>query len=347
MLTDPRVLDVDHVPQSEDLIVARNDELEALTAPVRDFLSGLPETHCILTGPTGVGKTLISKWVCDRIEREAFAETIYIDCWESHSTHALYRELLRPLGDHVGLDERGVSKVQLRERFRQRVADSDPCVVVLDELVQLDDLREFFTLYNTDNVFVIGASNDLDDLHARMDSAEQSRFRGGRVIELQRYSETELRGILDKRVHHGLDAAAVPATVIERIVANAGGDARVAIEALYRAVRDARETSESRLDVSHVEDAVTAAKAEIRQRSLSKLKHKQRVLLEVLTELDGWCAMGDIEGGFVERHDPVTRETLRNHLRALIHYNHVEERGERRWKRYRAVTTVEASVIDR
>lgn len=347
MLTDPRVLDVSHIPQSEDLIVARNDELDALTAPVRDFLSGLPETHCLLTGPTGVGKTLISKFVCERIEREAFAATIYIDCWDHHSTHALYRELLRPLGEHVGLDERGVSKVQLRERFRKRVADTDPCVVVLDELVQLDDLREFFTLYNTDNVFVIGASNDLDDLNARMDAAERSRFRGGRVIELQGYTETELREILDKRVQHGLDPAAVPDAVLERIVANAGGDARVAIEALYRAVRNAREGNQSRLEVALVDDAVAAAKTEIRQRSLSKLKHKQRVLLEVLSVLEGWCAMRDIEDAFAERHDPVSRETIRNHLRALIHYNHVEERGKKRWKRYRAKTTLEGPVIDR
>lgn len=343
MLADSRVLDTTHVPQSDDLLVARNDELDALTAPVRDFFSGLPETHALLTGPTGTGKTLLAEFVRNEIDRERFADTIYVDCWNHHRTHALYQQLLQGVGDHVRVDERGISKLQLRERFRNHVADGDPCVVVLDELVQLDDLREFWTLYDLDNVFVIGATNDLDDLYARLDTSEQSRFHGGDIIELHPYTDTELRGILEKRVQYGLDPAAVPDAVLDGIVKHANGDARIAIEALYKAVRSARDQGLNRIPEAAVEDAVVDAETDIRQRSLSKLKHKQRVLLDVLTELGGWCAMGAIEDRFTERHEPVTRETLRNHLRALIHYNHVETKGEKRWTRYRVVTDVTTS----
>lgn len=341
MEPDARVLDIKHVPQRADLFVARSDELTALTQPVRDFLSGFPDTHVLLTGPTGTGKTHLSKFVLDRVWKEDLAvETAYVDCWEHHSTHAMYRELLKPLGDRVGLDERGVSKVQLRERLRRAV--DDPLVVVLDELVQLDDLREFFTLYAMDNVFVIAATNDSEDLYARMDPAEQSRFRGGRHIELAPYTETELRGILDKRVQYGVDPAVVPDEVVNRIAAGAGGDARVAIQSLYNAVRDARRENDGYLTVEMVPGALADAQATIRQRSLSKLKRRQRRLLGVLTMLGGWVAMSDIEDAFVARYDPVSRETIRKHLRALIHYNHVEEKGKKRWKRYRAVTEVDA-----
>lgn len=114
-------------------------------------------------------------------------------------------------------------------------------------------------------------------------------------------------------MQYGLDPAAVPAVVIERIAVGVAGAARVAIEVLYKAVREAGRRNESSLSVELVPDALTDAQDTIRQRSLSKLRRRQRRLLSVLSALDGWATMGDIEDAFVARYDPVSRVTIRKH----------------------------------
>lgn len=337
MLRDARVLDTREPVPSQDLIVARHDQLSALSHAIETFLQSDLGGHAFVTGPSGVGKTMLARFLQKKLQQEYLdVDTAYVDCWRDHSTFGALSTLLGGVGRTVRLDERGTPHNQL---WRQLDGDvTNPYVVVLDEVDQLDDVDVLLRLYEMADVFPICICNDQDAIFERAGQRGRSRLSGGDRILMPLYDTDELTAILTERAEHGLQPGSIEDAVLEAIAVRADGDARVAIEALQTGARMAMDQGATMIREAYVEDAVADARDRVRQRSISSLKKSQRVVLEVLGGIGEPAAMGELHDRFCDRYESCSRQTLRRYLTKLERYGHVDFEGEKRGRRYRLVT---------
>ena len=135
-------------------------------------------------------------------------------------------------------------------------------------------------------------ANDEDILVSRFDKRLAGRLRTAPRIEFDPYSVDALTAILDDRARWGLHPDAITTRQLRMIADAAAGDARVAIGALRQAAQRAKNTSETITD-EHIDAAVPDARAEIKQKIISRLTHDQRVLYEIITDA-GTIEPGDL-----------------------------------------------------
>lgn len=334
MITDARVFDTREFVPSQEMIVSRHDEISALSNDIEAFLDGTGNTHSLITGPTGAGKTCIARFVLEELRKQRLdTRTEHIDCWQHHSDFAFLGRLLAGVGRPVGLDERNVPHDQLLQYLRE--ADDQPYVVVLDELDQLDNLDILHDLYNMSHVYPVMICNREEDLFTRLESRARSRWGVGRKLRCSSYSHDELVNILELRARYGLEPESVTESVLEEIADGVAGDARLAIKGLKHASRIAVEIGKDRINAELVADALTEAEDDVRQATLSSLNRDQRILYEILEEYDVPLGMGEVEGEYHSRvPEPKSTRTLRRYLKKMEHYNLIEISGENRGRTY-------------
>lgn len=331
MLTDARVLQADFVPRD---VIHRDAEINYLSSTLRPITDGDPADPAFLYGPSGTGKTCIARYTVEQLREEVIdVTTNYVNCWENHSTFkALYR-VLDGIDSTVDVHRQSTPTDLLLDRIREQT--TDPYVVILDEVDQLDDKSLLYELYRVSGLTMILIANQESDVFGRIDERVASRFSAMPRIHFDKYSVEELVGILNDRARWGLREDAITDVEVRNIAQRADGDARVAIGILRAAARLADGSNTSTITPSLVSDAVSEAKAEIKQKSVEKLTTDQRILYEIIAD-EGQIGTGDLYDRYVERaDDPKTQRMIRNYLQKLRHYNLVVAEGDNRGRAYR------------
>lgn len=83
MIEDARYLRAGFVPGE---VVHRDPEVNHLSNALRPLVNGKPTDMVFITGPTGLGKTCITKFTVDRLRQDNLdIESIYINCWNEHT----------------------------------------------------------------------------------------------------------------------------------------------------------------------------------------------------------------------------------------------------------------------
>lgn len=130
-------------------------------------------------------------------------------------------------------------------------------------------------------VFLTNQAQELSEpLNNRLTTQLQTATR----IKFNRYSVDELVGILEPRVERGFDEGVVSIELLEVIASAASGDVRVAIETLRVAARRASQQGANRIHDEVIEESVSEAKSEIRQRNVGMLTNHQPVPYEIIAE---------------------------------------------------------------
>jgi len=151
LIRDRSLLDPTHVVE-EDRIVGRDEQLQEVTKMLRVALGDNKPPNLFLYGPSGTGKSLITKAVCHNIrriceERDLQFGTIEVNCQDLDTLGVAVYELTKQAADEAAVDievpKHGVAtKEKWDELYRIVNENFDSVVFVLDELDMLVGRRD-------------------------------------------------------------------------------------------------------------------------------------------------------------------------------------------------------------
>jgi len=338
MIQDARFLRAEFVPSE---VVHRDAEVNYLSSVLEPLTRGKPADTALLTGPTGSGKTCIAKFTVNELRQENLdVESVYVNCWEDHTRFkALYR-ILNEIERTVDIHRQSTPRDVLLERLREH--NEPPCVVIFDEVDQLEDKGILYDLNRLPQYSLILIVNREEELFAGIDDRLASRLHGSERIRFDRYTIDQLVDILQERAKHALIPNTIGESELALIADAASGDARVAITTLRIAARHAEQERVERITANIIEDAVPEARQELQQKNIEALTPHQRTVYDVIED-HGEITPGDLYQEYRERvNDPKADRTIRNYLNKLEQYNLITAEGSTQDRIYRCL---ESSAI--
>nr|WP_321166993.1 orc1/cdc6 family replication initiation protein [Halopenitus persicus] len=274
------LLDPNHVVE-EDRIVGRDEQLTEVTKKLRVALGDNRPPNLFLYGPSGTGKSLITKAVCENIaalckSRDIRFGTIEINCQDLDTLGVAVYELAKQAAtvanEEVQVPKHGVAtKEKWNELYRIVNDNFDSVVFVLDELDMLigrrDKQEPAFSrlLYQLSRagvtkdlqayVSVVAISNDtkmMDSVGSRALSSFLPED-----IHFDDYDATQLQSILQRRrdafCEEVVDTEVIP--LAAAFAAQTHGDARQAIDLMRVAGELAERNNDERVREEHVRQA--------------------------------------------------------------------------------------------
>jgi orc1/cdc6 family replication initiation protein len=330
MIADARVLDPEFVPND---VVQRDAEINLLSSDLRPAVNGEPTDSAILSGPSGTVKTCIAQYTLEKLRQSTVElNTQYVNCWEDHTHFSVLYRVLEGIDNTLDIHRKSTPQDVLLERLHDY--DGPPYIVILDEADQLDTTDVLYELLRTRRLSFILITNDNDTLIPRFDERLASRLRTATRIQFDPYSLDALTSILEDRTRWGLHPDTITDRQLETIADAAAGDARVAIGTLRQAAQRATSEHTDTITDTHIEAAVPDAKAEIKQKNLSRLTRHQRVLYDIIHD-SGTVTPGALYERYTDQVDDAkTKRMVRNYLQKLAQYNLISAQGTDRARRY-------------
>jgi cell division control protein 6 len=280
LIRDRSLLDPNHIV-GEDRIVGRDDQLQEVTKMLRVALGDNRPPNLFLYGPSGTGKSLITKAVCNKLTkicetRDIDFGTIEVNCQDLDTLGVAIYELAERAASEAGVEvevpKHGVAtKDKWDELYRIINENFDTVVFVLDELDMLvgrrDKKEPAFSrlLYNLSraeanddleaHVSVVAISNDTKMMES-VGSRAQSSFTP-EDVHFDDYDANQLRQILRRRTdafREGvLDEEVIP--LASAVAAQTHGDARKAIDLMRVAGELAEREGDDSIVTDHVREA--------------------------------------------------------------------------------------------
>jgi len=231
MIRDARVLRAGFVPRE---VEHRDAEVNHLSSVLEPITNGEPADTAIVTGPSGTGKTCISKFVTERLREEVLdVEATYVNCWRNYTRFRTLYQILDDLGATIDIHRQSTPHDELVDRLQQH--DGPRTVVILDEVDQLEDPSVIYDLHSLPQFAIICIANKEEELFSRVDDRLVSRLRSSEHVRMDKYHDEQLYDILSARAKWGLDEDVVTDEQLYRIADAAAGDARLAIGILRTA----------------------------------------------------------------------------------------------------------------
>jgi cell division control protein 6 len=292
---DEAKLDINYVPRS----LPHREKEHRLLMEFFNFLLQFPKRmaqRVIITGEVGTGKTALAQRFGEDITREANKRSVnfryvHVNCREYRGKlflivqHAL--AIFRP-----NFPRRGYSSEELLNTLVQ-VLDEEDAYVILT----LDEFDAFIDQEGSDAVYKLTRLQEtrvnkpqhisfmfiLRDMKAtgRLDSSARSTLQHN-IISLQRYPKDQLLDILNERVAMAFQPSTVPEDVVDLVAGLAvseSGNARFAIELLWRAGKYADTEDAGEVEPECVRKAVSSIVPTARRSELASLGLHQKLFL--------------------------------------------------------------------
>jgi len=316
---DESKLDINYVPPR---LPHRETQLRLLNQFFRFAVEtpGKMTQRVLVVGKVGAGKTVLTQLFGQNISREAKKRGVnlhyvHVNCRECNGS--LFMVIQRIiLKFHPNYPRRGYSGQELLRALMQVLDEGKAYLILtldeLDALIQNEGSDALYSLTRVQEdrqivaqrLSIIGIVRDtalLDTLDASTKSTLQRN-----IIQLAEYSQPQLLDILNDRVADAFRENTVPLQSVELIAelaASESGDARYAIELLWRAGKyaDAEETRE--VQPEHVRKAAASVYPTIRKDTISTLNlHQKLLLLGIARQFKqsdtAYLSMGEAEGAY-------------------------------------------------
>ncbi|MBI5176763.1 AAA family ATPase [Candidatus Micrarchaeota archaeon] len=295
-------LSPDFLPETLPGREAQEREIASLLSPAA---SGKRSRNIFISGPPGTGKTATCRHVLAQLqEYSSKPACVFVNCWHHDTRQSVLSEIAQKLGQAI--PRRGVAADEVYDRvLGQLKRDRQVCVVFLDEADKLSNGEEK-VLYDLGRageahgvfIAIVMVSND-EGLLARTDARIRSSLSPA-CIEFKAYKPTELKAILAKRTEAAFAPGACPPESIALCAAHAsmlGGDARIAISALYAAGKSAEAKGHRIVEEDDAREAIgksmTSAQEKL-ERDREELITGEKKVLAALEQAGGETTSGDL-----------------------------------------------------
>jgi len=308
MIRDARVLRAGFVPRE---VEHRDAEVNHLSSVLEPITNGEPADTAIVTGPSGVGKTCVSKFVTERLREEVLdVEATYVNCWRNYTRFRTLYQILDDIGATIDIHRQSTPHDELIDRLQQY--EGPRTVVILDEVDQLEDPSIIYDLHSLPQFAIVCIANKEEELFSRVDDRLVSRLRSSEHVRMDKYHNEQLYDILSARTKWGLEEGVITDNQLYQIADAAAGDARLAIGMLRSAASTADRENYEELTNDILLNAAEDARATIKQKSLDSLTPHQRVVYEIVRD-HGPLGPSDIHDHYTDKvSDPRTKRTVRS-----------------------------------
>jgi cell division control protein 6 len=286
-------LDFDYVP--EDL-PHRDNEIRSITRIFKGLTQGGQRENLLIQGPVGTGKTAIAKLFARDFStvlrgQGKTLEVVHVNCRRRKTSGLAMLGILNHFEPNY--PERGFGVGEMQRDLRKHLIRRDAhLLIILDEVDALlradgSDLVYDLTRFNDETgPGWVGVSLMLVSQHdvlEQMDEAALSTFKKN-VLRIEPYGADALEAIIEQRVGLAFRPGSVDPDNVGFIadIAATEGNARQAIEILWKAGLNADDTGRELVSA----DDIRTAKADVRSHiTESKLRNLQKHPLLVLMAL--------------------------------------------------------------
>ncbi|MFD1640940.1 orc1/cdc6 family replication initiation protein [Halohasta litorea] len=343
LFEDKSILSEEYRP---DVIVERDDEIDAYRTALKDVLFGRNPSNVFLYGKTGVGKTAVTEYIIEalqaEVQRREAADELHVhsrNC-NDDSVYRTVRSLINSIReDHQEqFPETGLSTSHALETlYEEMEAVGGTFLFILDEIDHLSDPDSL--LYElpraranghleTASVGVIGISNNYTFRSSLSPKVKDTLME--KELAFSPYDAEELQSILAERAEKALVDDACDDSAIRLAAARAAkdtGSARQAIDLLREGGDVAEEQGDEAITDSHIEIAAERVqRGRVQDKLRDQTMHAQ-LILEALAHLEirGQVPVRskEIQNVYVDitnewNHDPLTTlKSIQNHLSDL------------------------------
>ncbi len=332
----------DYVPAS---LVHRNKEFRWLAQVFRPIVENRASQRALITGGVGVGKTVLaikfgSEMKAAAKDRKVDVDYFHINCRKDKSDYAIYAKLVQhynPRWPYHGLGPEKllnmvVSHLKTQDKFLILVLDE------VDYFIQLNGPDIVYALTRAaeeagerNRISLVAIAKDQSFLY-RLDEATKSTFMHN-ILRLPNYTAKQLQDIMEPRIEEAFKGGAVDTEVVEMISEAAAkrGDARLALEFLWRAGMIADREGASEVSTEHAREAKTEIHPEFKKEFLRELQlHERLLLLAIARKLritdQAYAITGEVEKSYevvCEEYE----EAPRKHTQLWEYYKRLEGLG--------------------
>ncbi|UCB57926.1 MAG: AAA family ATPase [Thermoplasmatales archaeon] len=295
VIKNPNILDFDYIPEE---LVHRDDQLKYLAQMFKPLLSNVSQ-NVIIKGPIGTGKSVIAKKFCISLTNLArkqgnIIEYVHINCRKRTTDSMTLLGILNHFDSRF--PDRGFSVQEMLQVLKkQLIRKNTQILIILDEVDSLLKKSGSNLIYNltrfsdesslekTPVSLLLISQKDILPL---LDIAALSTFKRSNVLSLDKYTRDELFDIISQRVKLAFHTESVDLDSIDLIsdIASEWGDARFAIELLWKAGIAADHQHVERVTPEHVRAAKAETYSIVTESKLKNLEKHQLLTLYAIAK---------------------------------------------------------------
>ena len=316
---DEAKLDINYVPRR----LPHREKEHRLLLEFFNFLLQFPERmtqRAIITGEVGTGKTVLAQRFGADITREANKRGVnfryvHVNCRE-------YRGKLFLILQHAvsvfrpNFPKRGYSAEEALETLMQSLDEENAYMILaldeFDTLIEQEGSEAVYKLTRLQEmrrdkpqrISLLSVLRNIKSTEKLDDSTKSTLQRN--VVSLKRYPKDQLMDILNERVAMAFEPSTVPEDVVNlvaELAVSESGNARFAIELLWRAGKYADAEDLDEIEAECVRKAVSSIVPTVRRSELTSLSfHEKMFLLSAARVFKGshrtYASLSEIEEGY-------------------------------------------------